>query len=143
MAKYFPGPLLAVVLDDDSGTPVDVSRYVRSVDLPEEVEQLDATAFQATGLERQPGFSSGQIVLGGNWDPVLFRLLHGIKRKQAADPGFTVTYAVGPEGTTPGKVKYTGECILSQFDRGGDVGATTDISATFRITGDNTETTWS
>ena len=89
----------------------------------------------------RPGLTDGEIRLTGLWDDtastgsytVLSSLL-GIET--------TVGYEYGPEGNTAGMIKYSGECVLTQYDESSPVDDMVAFTATLKISGDVTAGTF-
>ena len=55
----------------------------------------------------------------------------------------TLSFEYGPEGSTAGDAKYTGECIMTSYEKSGAVGDVVTYSAEFQVTGAVTRGTWS
>ena len=47
----------------------------------------------------------------------------------------TASFVYGPEGTTTGKVKYTGECWLTELTVDASVSDRVPVAATFQVDG--------
>ena len=53
----------------------------------------------------------------------------------------TLSFEYSPEGTAGGKVKYTGECILTSYSLSSPVGDVVGYSADLQVSGDVTRGT--
>lgn len=139
------GRLTSFKLDMLNNTLTDISNKLTNVDFPSEAELLETTTFQATGKTYMVGFKDNKISLQGRWDATIDGHLQPIlgasePTGQPAAEGFDFEY--GPEGTTSGKVKYTGKAVLTKYGRTGSVNAVSGFSAELQITGDVTRTTF-
>ena len=56
--------------------------------------------------------------------------------------GGSLTFIYGPEGSTGGDIKYTGECYMTSFSQSAPVDGRVSFSATFQRTGDLTRITF-
>lgn len=128
MAKH--GKNASFKLDNAAGTLTDISRKVNNVQLPQEAELLEVTAFQATAKEYIPGFKDGKISFEGFADATIATHLNAILGQEA-----TVSFEYGPEGTTSGYRKYTGEAVLIKYDESAQVSAANKFTAELQISG--------
>lgn len=128
MAKH--GKNASFKLDDSGGTLTDISRKVTNVQMPQNAELLDVTAFQATAKEYITGFKDGKISFEGNADAAIATHLLGILGQEA-----TVSFEYGPEGTASGKRKFTGEAVLIKYDETTQVSQANKFSAELQISG--------
>ena len=55
----------------------------------------------------------------------------------------TLSFEYGPEGSASGRIKYTGECIMTSYEVSAAVGDAVQASADFQVTGAITRGTWS
>jgi hypothetical protein len=125
-------------LRNSGGTLVDLSQYVTSVSgLPGDADLQDVTTFGSAGRKWLPGIRSAEISVEGVWDPVVDAHFAGIIGSAG-----TQTFEFGPEGGTSGKVKYTGECRVASYQTSGGVGEPVGFSATLRVDGAITRTTF-
>jgi hypothetical protein len=124
-------------LDNAGGTLTDISVYCDSVQLPEATEVFDTTTFQATAKTFMLGFTEASLSVGGKWDPTLDAHLNGIKGQAA-----TVSFEYGPEGSTTGKVRYTGEAVMLSYNRNSSVTEISTWQSEFRVSGAVTRATY-
>ena len=127
-------------LDNSSGTLVDLSSYINSVDFPQDAQLLETTTLGATAKTYILGFKNATIAIKGHWDGGS----SAIDAHMAAILGQvnTVTFEHGPEGGATGKVKYTGEAIVTKYGNSTPVDGVVDWTADLQVSGAVTRTTW-
>ena len=76
------------------------------------------------------GFKDNKFDISGNALAALATHLNGIAGQEAS-----VSFQYGPEGTTSGNRKYTGECFLVSYKESTPVGGLNTFTASFQITG--------
>ena len=108
MPTFYHGKSTNFSLDDTGGTSRDISDVLVSVDFPEIVETAETTAFGATSNSYIVGLRDATISVSGIWDSTVDGYIIG------TEPA-TRTFIFGPAGSTSGYVKYTGECILTNY----------------------------
>jgi predicted secreted protein len=125
-------------VEDSAGSTLrNITPYVKTVDYNRSNDANDTTTKGAEGRTYRPGLTDGEIRVTGLWDDtastgsytVLSSLL-GIET--------TVGYEYGPEGNTAGMIKYSGECVLTQYDESSPVDDMVAFTATLKISGDVT-----
>lgn len=119
-------------IDDSGGTLRDISRYVNSVTFGRNAELLDVTAFQPTGGDKEyiVGFKDNQFNISGFAEATPMGYLYGVLGQEAS-----ISFQYGPEGTTSGNRKYTGECVLVSVNEDTPVGGVNTFTASFQCTG--------
>lgn len=124
-------------LDNTASTPApqDISAYCDNVDFPETIETAETTAFGATSKSYIVGLRDATISLSGKWDATLDAVMIGTEPTSR-------TWIFGPAGSTGGNVKYTGECILTNYSISTSVGDVVTWSADLQVTGNVTRTTF-
>lgn len=116
-------------------TPTDISVYVTNVSAPFSAETHEVTTLGATSKNYIPGLKDGTISIEGKFDPAVDAHLAGIA-------GLQVAFEYGPQGSTAGSVKYTGNCICTSYNPETPVGAEATFSAEFQLTGGWTRGTY-
>ena len=127
-------------LDNSGGTLVDLSSYINSVDFPQDAQLLETTTLGATAKTYILGFKNATIAIKGHWDgggSAIDAHLAAVLGQAA-----TVTFEYGPEGSASGKVKYTGEAIVTKYSNSTPVDGVVDWSADLQVSGAVTRTTW-
>lgn len=126
-------------IDNSSGTLTDISTYTKEVNFSRDAELIDATTFQPPGGDKEfiVGFKDNKFDISGNALAALATHLNGIAGQEAS-----VSFQYGPEGTTSGNRKYTGECFLVSYKESTPVGGLNTFTASFQITGQVTVGTY-
>lgn len=129
-------------LDDSTGTLRLIKAYLNQVSgLPGARGLSETTAFGDQGQRNIPGLAVNQFSIAGHADfataTAIGQLLNGLRTTTA-----TSSFEYGPEGSTAGKVKYTGECWMTDFEVGANVNDKVSISASFSVDGVVTPTVY-
>ena len=122
-------------LDDTGGTSRSLANVLTSVDFPETIETAETTAFGATSKSYIVGLRDASISVSGLWDATVDGYIIG------TEPA-TRSFIFGPAGTTGGNVKYTGECILTNYSVSAPVGDVVTFSLDLQVTGNVTRGTY-
>lgn len=125
-------------LDNNAGTPVDLSAYVNSVSLPFAVDSHDTSVYGGASHTFIPGLKNATISVEGNLDDAAVIST----QITAAFQNASLSFIVGPVGSTAGYPKYTGECIITGFDVGSPVDDKVTFSLSLQVTGAVTATTY-
>ena len=131
-------------LDNSGGALQDLSTYCDSINMPRMVETGETTTFGVTGSAKTyvVGLNDATLSVGGKWDATLDAHMENLRAAQAAGTNVSATFEVGPEGSTTGKIKYTGECLLTSYEVDTPVGDVDTWTASFQVTGVITRTTY-
>jgi len=135
MPTFVHGKSTHFELDDTGGTSRDISDTLTSVDFPETIDTAETTAFGATSKSYIVGLRDATISVSGIWDATVDGYIIG------TEPA-TRTFIFGPAGSTGGLVKYTGECILTNYAVSNPVGDVVTYSLDLQCTGGVTRTTF-
>lgn len=130
------------VEDSAASTLRNISPYVKSVDFNRSQDANDTTTKGAEGKTYRPGLTDGEIRLTGLWDDTASTGSYTVL-SSLMDLEITVGFEWGPEGNGSGAVKYSGECVLTQYDEGSPVDDMVAFTATLRISGTVTVGTFS
>jgi len=127
-------------LDDSGGTLRDLSAYLDDLGFPRDIETAETTTFGVSGSAKTyiVGLSDATISISGKFDSTADGYLAGVLGQSA-----TLSFEYGPEGSSSGKVKYSGECIMTSYEVSASVGDVVTASADFQVTGQITRGTWS
>lgn len=119
-------------VDNSAGTLTDISRETNNVNFSRDAELLDGTTFQAPGGDKEfiVGFKDNKFDIAGNASATVATLLNGIAGQEA-----TVSFQYGPEGTTAGNRRYTGECVMVSYSETTPALGLNTFTASFQITG--------
>jgi hypothetical protein len=117
-------------LDNSGGTPVDVTQYVDTVSLQDAVDASETTTLGDNAREYIEGLAGTTISVSGPLDSVLYAQIAGIRQS-----GATRTFTYRPMGGTGTYPTISGECLVSAFTLGAQVGNPASFSATLTVTG--------
>lgn len=121
-------------IDNAAGTLQVLTAFIDSVDFNNTVDVAESTTMGAEAKTYLSGQSDGTISISGKYDSTASTgpdvILNGIVGNEASS-----TFEVGPEGSTAGKTRYTGECFLTSYVVSAPVGDVVSFSADFQITG--------
>ena len=115
-------------IDTSSGSLTDISAYVTSVDFPETADVAETTTMGSSNKTYIVGLKDATLSIAGNWDATVDAIL-GVVVGQSA----TLSFQYSPEGTASGKVKYTGECICTNYSVASPVGDVVSYTADFQV----------
>lgn len=134
--------LSVVKLDTAGGVLTDISVYCNSVEFGQELDLLDITAFGATSKAYLLGFADATFTLEGFWDRTIDVQLAALYDAFRAGTLASATFEYGPEGTTAGDKKYTGECVMTSYSKSSAIEDPVTFTAEFQVTGAVTDTTY-
>ena len=115
-------------LDNSGGSLTDISAYVNSVDMPQTVDVAETTVLGKDNKTYIVGLKDATISLAGLWDSTADAIFGAVLGQSA-----TLSFEYSPEGTTSGKVKYTGEAILTSYSKNSPVGDVVSYSADLQV----------
>lgn len=130
-------------LDDSGGTLRTLTSYVDNVSgLPGARDLSPVTAFGDGGTKSIPGLQNITFTVSGHFDSTATTGPNAViaSLRTAAS---TATFEYGPEGGTTGKVKFSGECWLTQYQVDANVTDKVPFTASFQVDGTVTEGTFS
>jgi hypothetical protein len=130
MPTFRHGKNASFKVDNSGGTLTDISNTLNSVTFPREIETLETTSFGSSTRSYVVGFSDATVSIEGSFDATVDAHLAGILGQEAS-----VSFEYGPEGTTAGQVKYTGEALMTSYETSAGVGDIVTYSAEFQVTG--------
>ena len=136
MPTFVHGKSVDFELDDTGGTSRSLSDTLNSVDFPEVTETADTTAFGSSSRSFIVGLESASISISGLWDATVDGYIKG-----GTEPA-SRSFIYGPAGSTGGNIKYTGECILTNYSIGSPVGDVVTYSCDLQVTGAVTRGTY-
>jgi|TARA_R100001244_G_scaffold8782_1_gene10902 hypothetical protein len=135
MPTFVHGKSTDFELDDTGGTSRSLSTVLTSVDFPEVIETAETTAFGATSKSYIVGLRDATISVSGLWDATVDGYIIG------TEPA-TRSFIFGPAGSTSSNVKYTGECILTNYAVSAPVSDVVTFSLDLQVTGNVTRGTY-
>ena len=138
MPTFRHGKSTVFKVDNSGGTLTDISNTLTDVSFPQSVDTAETSAFGSSAKTYVVGLTDATISVSGMFDATVDAHLNGILGQAA-----TVSFEYGPEGSTSSNVKYTGECILTSYEKSGAIGDMVSYSAEFQVSGAVTRGTYS
>lgn len=138
MPTFTHGKATVFKVDNSGGTLTDISNVLTDVSFPQTVETAETSSFGSSAKTYVVGLSDATVSVSGNFDATVDAHLSGILGQAAS-----VSFEYGPEGSATADAKYTGECILTSYEKSGAVGDVVTFSAEFQVTGTVTRGTYS
>ena len=117
-------------LDNSGGALTDVSTYINSVDFPQTADVAETTTLGSGNKTYIVGLKDSTISIAGLWDATADAIFGAVVGQSA-----TLSFEYSPEGTGSGKIKYTGECILTSYAKNSPVGDVVSYSADMQVSG--------
>lgn len=122
-------------LDDGGGVLRDVTIYLNQVSgLPGARGLSEVTAFTNQGVMSIPGLANVSFSIAGHFDATattgIFTVVNSLRVATA-----TATFQYGPEGSTTGRIKMSGECWLTELTVDATVSDRVPIAASFQVDG--------
>jgi len=137
MPTFRHGKSTVFKVDNAAGTLTDISNTLTDVSFPQSVETAETTSFGSSAKTYIVGLSDSTVSVSGNWDATVDAHLAAILGQAA-----TVSFEYGPEGSTSTFIKYSGEAILTSYEKSGAIGDVVTYSAELQVTGAVTRGTW-
>lgn len=138
MPTFRHGKSTVFKIDDSGGTLRDISSTLTDVSFPRSIDTAESSSFGDSAKQYVVGLSDATISVSGNFDATIDGYLAGTVGQAA-----TLSFEYGPEGSTAGYVKFSGECILTSYEVSGAIGDVVTYSAEYQVTGSVTRGTWS
>ena len=137
MPTFRHGKPTVFKVDNSGGSLTDISNTLTDVSFPRSVDTAETSAFGDSAKTYIVGLSDATVSVSGNYDATVDAHLAGVLGQAA-----TLSFEYGPEGSTSTFVKYTGECILTSYEKSGAIGDVVTYSAEFQVTGAVTRGTY-
>jgi hypothetical protein len=138
MPTFRHGKSTVFKVDNSGGTLTDISNTLTDVGFPQTVDTAETSTFGSSAKSYVVGLTDSSLSIAGNFDATVDAHLAGILGQSAS-----VSFEYGPEGSTAGFVKYTGEAYLTSYEKSGAIGDVVSYSAEFQVTGAITRGTYS
>ena len=117
-------------LDNSGGSLTDISAYVNNVDFPETADVAESSVLGSSSKQYLVGLKDSTLGLTGFFDATADAIFGAVLGQSA-----TLSFEYSPEGTASGIVKYTGECILTNYALSSPVGDVVAYSADLQVSG--------
>jgi len=115
-------------LDNAAGSPIDLTDYVKEVNLTLDIQVHDVTTLGHTSRVKVVGLKDGKFTVTFINDSVIMTQLFALWTTQALR-----TWVVGPRGSTAGYQKITGEAWLTSLPINVQVDDVEMIQASFEV----------
>jgi hypothetical protein len=137
MPTFRHGKSTVFKVDNSGGTLTDISNTLTDVSFPQSVDTAETSTFGSSAKSYVVGLTDSTLSISGNFDATVDAHLAGVLGQAAS-----LSFEYGPEGSTSPNVKYTGECILTSYEKSGAIGDVVSYSAEFQVTGAITRGTY-
>jgi hypothetical protein len=138
MPTFRHGKSTVFKVDNSGGTLTDISNTLTDVGFPQTVDTAETSTFGSSAKSYVVGLTDSSLSIAGNFDATVDAHLAGVLGQAAS-----LSFEYGPEGSTAGYVKYTGEAYLTSYEKSGAIGDVVSYSAEFQVTGAITRGTYS
>lgn len=135
MPTFAHGKSTDFAIDDTGGSSRNISDTLTDVSFPQTIDTAETTAFGSSNKSYIVGLKDTTISVSGIWDATVDGYLSGTEPASRS-------FIFGPAGSTGGNVKYTGECILTNYSQSNPVGDVVSFTADFQVTGSVTRGTY-
>ena len=135
MPTFAHGKSTDFAIDDTGGSSRNISDTLTDVSFPQTIDTAETTAFGSSNKSYIVGLKDTTISVSGIWDATVDGYLSGTEPASRS-------FIFGPAGSTGGNVKYTGECILTNYSQSNPVGDVVSFTADFQVSGSVTRGTY-
>ena len=135
MPTFAHGKSTDFAIDDTGGSSRNISDTLTDVSFPQTIDTAETTAFGSSNKSYIVGLKDTTISVSGIWDATVDGYISGTEPASRS-------FIYGPAGSTGGNVKYTGECILTNYSQSNPVGDVVSFTADFQVTGSVTRGTY-
>ena len=132
------GSAATLSLDNSSGSPIALTGYMTEVNFSPEIKTHLTTVMGNTSESRIVGLKDGKFTASFKADPTLTAHLIGLWNAQTPGSATTWSFIIGPNGSTSGFQRMTGECYLTSFPIISSHDAERNITASFECSGNTT-----
>jgi predicted secreted protein len=142
MPTFRHGKNTVFKIDNAAGTLVDISTSCDNVSFPRTIDTGDTSAFGTSAKTYVVGLSDSKISVSGKFDATTDAQIAAVIAAIDAGTLASATFEYGPEGSTTGRVKYTGECLVTSYEISASVSDMVPFSLELQVTGAVTRTTF-
>ena len=137
MPTFRHGKSTVFKVDNAAGTLTNISDTLTDVSFPQSVDTAETSTFGSSAKSYVVGLSDSTLSVSGNFDATVDAHLAAVLGQSAS-----LSFEYGPEGSTAGFVKYTGEALMTSYEKSGAIGDVVSYSAEFQVTGAITRGTY-
>ena len=135
------GKNLVFKIDNSAGVLQTLTSFLDNVEISGDTDMGETTTAGAEDKTFVSGQTGRTLSISGKWDDTASTgpdaVLNGLQGLET-----TSTFEYGPNGSSAGKVKKSGECFLSSFVVTSPVSGVNVFTADFQITGAVTNGVW-
>lgn len=142
MPTFRHGKNTVFKLDNSSNALQDISTSCDNISFPRTIETGDTSAFGTTAKTYVVGLSDSKISVGGKFDATTDAQIAAVIAAIDAGTLPTASFEYGPEGSASGRVKYSGEALITSYEISGSVNDMVPFSMELQVTGAVTRGTW-
>ena len=134
---YFDSSISRFHIDDTTGTSHDLSTSITDIqDIPGPRSLIDVTSLTDEGpvyiVGAGPNLAPTTVTLTGIFDDDTDAVLGALFTENHPSP---VEFDYAPAGTSPGSVKYSGQCWVERYEVSSTAGDRVGYTATLRVEG--------
>jgi hypothetical protein len=122
-------------ISDSIPTVRDISNVLKTANLKRTADTADTSAMGSSAKSFIPGLLDATLSIDGFCDVTTAGYIASVL-------GAITPFEFGPEGTTTGNEKYTGNAIVNDLEINADVGSAVSIKGTLQVTGGVTRATY-
>jgi hypothetical protein len=137
MPTFRHGKSTVFKVDNSGGSLTDISNTLTDVSFPQSVDTAETSTFGSSAKSYVVGLTDSTLSISGNFDATVDAHLAAVLGQAAS-----LSFEYGPEGSTAGYVKYTGEALMTSYEKSGAIGDVVSYSAEFQVTGAITRGTY-
>lgn len=126
-----------------------ISEFCKEVSFPSQMDTAETSTFGTGTKTFVQGLRSGTLSISGSFSsstvaPTATGTAKSIDQILSGLIGAAndVAFVYGPEGNATGKIKYSGQAILTSYQVNGSLGDIVAFSAEFQVSGDTTRGTF-
>ena len=109
---------------------VDISTILTDVNFPQTVATAETSALQSVAKSFVVGLQDATIALQGNFDATTDAQVSALVGQDAPVP-----FVFGPMGPTTGNPKYSGNAIITSYDKQRGIAAIVKATVNLQVTG--------
>jgi len=118
-------------------TLVNLSAYLSEVSFPNEIETAETTTFGSSAKSYVVGLSDNTLSCSGMFDATFDAHIFAALGYETP-----LDFEYGPEGSATGRIRYTGKCYVTSYEKSGSVGDMVSGNVDFQCTGTITRSTY-
>ena len=142
MPTFKHGKNAVFIMTGSSTAAYDFTNVTSDVSLSKSMETGETTTFQNQNKTYIVGLQDATISVSGYYDPVADENINGAIARLSAGTVPSLSFSVGPSGSSGTDIKYTGACIITSYELAPAVADVVPFSLELQVTGSVTRGTW-